>query len=99
MSYPGVPREKLPWFPTINPEVCLMDLDCVNFCSQGVFEWDPESRRPFVAHPYSCIPGCDSCAQMWRVQAISFSSKEKFRRILHRLREEARRGARPPGGG
>ncbi|MBZ5513396.1 MAG: ferredoxin family protein [Acidobacteriia bacterium] len=98
MPYPGIPREKLPWFPTMNPEVCLRDLDCLNFCPYGVFAYDAETGRPFVAHPYSCVPGCDMCAQLCRGGGITLPSRAEFRAILRRLRAEAR-GERPLIGG
>jgi NAD-dependent dihydropyrimidine dehydrogenase PreA subunit len=98
MPYPGIPREKLPWYPTINPDLCLRDLDCLNFCAHEVFGYDEDTGRPVVAHPYNCVPGCDSCAQACRTGAITFPSREDFRAILRRLRAEVR-GERPLIGG
>jgi NAD-dependent dihydropyrimidine dehydrogenase PreA subunit len=90
MSHRGIPREKLPWFPTINYDACISDLECLNFCPHDVFAWDQDTGRPIVAHPYRCVPGCESCGETCKAQAISFPSKEEFRATLRRLREEAK---------
>ncbi|HUU12140.1 MAG TPA: ferredoxin family protein [Terriglobia bacterium] len=90
-------REKLPWFPKIDYSICLSDLKCLNFCPAEVFEWDRNSGRPVVAHPYRCVPGCDSCAQLCHEKAISFPSKEEFRQAMRRLRADARNASASPG--
>ena len=95
MSYPGIPREKLPWYPKINYERCLKDLDCLNFCQHEVFEWDPVSQRPIVAHPYNCVPGCSDCAEHCKMKAITLPSGEELTAALRRLRRQLA----PPIGG
>ena len=95
MRRPAIPREKLPWNPRINYERCLKDLDCMNLCQHGVFEWDPVSRRPFVAHPNNCVPGCDACAKHCRMKAITLPSGDEVRAALRRLRRQLA----PPIGG
>ena len=95
MSYPGIPREKLPWYPKINYERCLKDLDCLNFCQHEVFEWDPVSQRPIVAHPYNCVPGCNDCAKHCKMKAITLPSGEEITAALRRLRQQLA----PPIGG
>ena len=89
MSKPSTLRKKLPWFPTIDYDACIADLDCVNFCPHQVYEWDAETGKPVVARPYNCVPGCDSCAQMCKTQAISFPTKEKLQAALRQVRAEA----------
>ena len=86
----GMLREKLPWFPTINYDACLMDLTCLSFCPYDVFEWEVATGRPIVAHPYRCVPGCFSCAQTCKAHAISLPGKRQLRATLRRLRAEAR---------
>jgi len=88
MRYAGIPRERLPWFPKINYECCVKDLDCLVFCPHEVFEWDPVSRRPIVAHPSNCVPGCTSCAEQCRRRAISLPSGGEIRAALRRLRRQ-----------
>ena len=92
------PRERLPWFPTINCEVCLSDLECVNFCPAGVFDWDPVTRKPVVARPFDCIPGCRSCADNCKAKGISVPGKKDVAAALKRIRAEDRVPS-PPGKG
>jgi len=80
-------REKFPWFPTINYDACKLDLECLNSCPHGVFEWDAATGRPFVAHPTSCLLGCDTCLQNCKNHAISLPNRREFRAQLRRLRE------------
>jgi NAD-dependent dihydropyrimidine dehydrogenase PreA subunit len=82
------PRATFPWHPRINYERCIKDLDCLNFCPHGVFEWDPVTRRPIVAHPSNCVPGCTSCAEECRMKAIKMPSGEQVRAALRRLRRQ-----------
>jgi len=95
MSYPRIPREKFPWYPKINYERCLKDLDCLNFCQHEVFEWDPVSQRPIVAHPHNCVPGCRDCAEHCKMKAITLPSGEEITAATRRLRRQLA----PPIGG
>lgn len=90
MSDFSLKRKKLPWFPTINYDACTSDLECLNYCPHEVYEWDMATGRPIVAHPYNCVPGCNSCAQICKAHAIVFPNKPQFRALLRRLRAEAR---------
>jgi NAD-dependent dihydropyrimidine dehydrogenase PreA subunit len=92
------PRERLPWFPTINCKVCLSDLECVNFCPARVFDWDPATRKPHVARPFDCIPGCRSCAENCKAKGISLPGKKDVAAALKRIRAEDRVPS-PPGEG
>ncbi len=81
-------RERFPWFPTIDYDACLSDLECLNFCPADVFGWDPASGRPVVAHPFDCIPGCLSCAENCKTKSISLPGKKKVLAELKRIRAE-----------
>ncbi|MCL6628298.1 MAG: 4Fe-4S binding protein [Armatimonadetes bacterium] len=65
----GYPREKVEWFPTIDPEKCIKCGMCMN-CGQGVYKWTEDG--PKVARPYSCVVGCQTCANLCPGSAISF---------------------------
>jgi len=86
---PSVPREKIPWFPTIDVDACIGDRECVKFCKNDVFVWDELNARPEVVHPFNCVVGCSACAQLCPVEAIHFPSKEELRRTLRALAQEA----------
>jgi NAD-dependent dihydropyrimidine dehydrogenase PreA subunit len=81
-------RERFPWFPTIKCEECLLDLECLNFCPAGVFDWDPGTGKPVVARPFDCIPGCRSCAENCKGKNISLPGKREVAAALRRIRAE-----------
>jgi len=84
-SYTGIPREKIPWYPTIDEDLCSDCGSCLNFCSNGVFEQRESTMK--VAAPYNCVVGCDSCKRVCPKEAISFPDKEELVRKLRELRE------------
>ena len=88
MSIPRSRRERFPWFPIINADVCLADLDCLNFCPAAVFDWDPATGKPVVARPFNCIPGCRSCAENCKGRSISLPGKKEVAAALKRIRAE-----------
>jgi len=88
MQPSGLPRERIPWFPTVDYELCTGDQVCFNFCKNAVFSWDEENRRPIVQNPYNCVVGCQACVNICPVEAIHFPSKEELRNTLKRLRVE-----------
>lgn len=88
-----VPREKIPWFPTINYDACIHDRECIEFCKHDVFDWDEALGVPIVTRPYNCVVGCDACANLCPSQAISFPPLEEFKATLRKLMAEARREA------
>ena len=79
-------RERFPWFPIINSQVCLRDLECLNFCPAGVFEWDRATGKPIVARPFDCIPGCCICADNCKAKGISLPGKKEVVAALKRMR-------------
>ncbi len=83
-----IPREKIPWYPTIDPEACIGDQECVNFCKNNVFRWDEEKNQPVVESPYNCVLGCNTCMEICPVQAITFPTVQELRDTMRRLRTE-----------
>jgi NAD-dependent dihydropyrimidine dehydrogenase PreA subunit len=79
-------HEKFLWFPSIDYDACLADLKCLNFCPHDVFEWDPKTGRPLVAHPYRCLPGCEICLEGCDTGALSLPTKREVQATLQRLR-------------
>ncbi|MGQ9559721.1 MAG: 4Fe-4S dicluster domain-containing protein [Candidatus Oleimicrobiaceae bacterium] len=84
-----IPREKIPWFPTVDYDACTGDQECFNFCKNEVFRWDEGSNRPVVENPYNCVLGCSACANICPAGAITFPSLEDIRQLIRKLREEA----------
>jgi NAD-dependent dihydropyrimidine dehydrogenase PreA subunit len=81
-------RERFPWFPAIDREACICDLECLNHCPADVFEWHSSTGRPIVARPLDCIPGCRICAENCKVHCISLPGKEEVAAALKRIRKE-----------
>ena len=46
MQQHQLPREKIPWFPTIAYDACIGDRECLDFCKNGVFSWDEPRGAP-----------------------------------------------------
>lgn len=82
------PREEIPWFPTIKPELCNGCGDCKVLCKPGVFELgepDPTGiHRPklVVAHPYKCLVLCTRCVPICTSGAIIMPPKEEFEKFV-----------------
>jgi NAD-dependent dihydropyrimidine dehydrogenase PreA subunit len=87
-----VPREKIPWYPTIDYEKCTSCLTCVGFCRNGVYATKGNPGNPLVANPYNCVVGCSSCETMCPNGAISFPSREEIVELIKRLRREMSSG-------
>ena len=68
----GIPREEVPWYPTIDPEKCLSCGVCVNFCSHSTYEMDRATGQPVVKNPNNCVVGCSGCKPECPAGAISF---------------------------
>jgi len=81
-TYRGIPREEVPWFPTIREDLCDGCKICFDFCPHDVFEWDDNRNLPVVTYPFNCIVGCSACAPRCAPDAIVFpprSMLEKFK--------------------
>ncbi len=89
-AYAGIPRERIPWYPTIDAERCRPGecaLNCVAWCQKGVYAREAEGRV-VVAQPYACTVGDISCSLQCPFDAIRFPSQRELRRTLKALREE-----------
>ncbi|MGB9721493.1 MAG: 4Fe-4S dicluster domain-containing protein [bacterium] len=87
-AFGGIPREKIPWFPTIDYEKCAGCQECYNFCHNGVFEWDEEKNQPKVIQPYNCVIGCSACANLCAQGAITFPTKEELKKAINDAKEQ-----------
>jgi Pyruvate/2-oxoacid:ferredoxin oxidoreductase delta subunit len=71
-TWQGIPRDQIPWYPTIREESCDGCRACVEFCSFGVYEYDAKSRKVKAANPFYCQVGCSMCAVKCKPKAIAF---------------------------
>lgn len=88
MPASAIPREKIPWFPKVDLEICTGDQECFKFCKNDVFAWDEENRHPIVKSPYNCVVGCQACINICPAGAIEFPSQEELRATIRGLRRE-----------
>jgi NAD-dependent dihydropyrimidine dehydrogenase PreA subunit len=75
-TWQGVPREEVPWFPTIIEELCDGCKICFNFCSFGVYDYDDKTNKVTVVNPFNCEVGCSICAAKCKPKAIIFPPLE-----------------------
>ena len=80
----GVPREDIPWFPTVDSEKCIGCQLCFVTCGREVYEVGPAPDfESSVTRPYNCMVGCSTCAVVCPSDAIGFPSREVVRRTEH----------------
>lgn len=68
----GIPREQVPWFPTIHEEKCTGCMTCVEFCSHSTYQKDEATGKAKVSNPFNCVVGCSNCSHQCPVEAIVF---------------------------
>jgi NAD-dependent dihydropyrimidine dehydrogenase PreA subunit len=85
----GLPRDLIPWGPTIDSTRCRGSGECVNFCPNSVFEFDATAHRAKVAHFYQCTVLCNNCVTVCPNGAISFPSQDEFLDTVSELRKRA----------
>lgn len=85
-KYMGIEREEIPWFPTIDADLCTGCGQCLEFCANGVFELNDEGIME-VAVEYNCVVGCNKCAEFCPMDAIEFPSIESLKEKLKEIKE------------
>jgi NAD-dependent dihydropyrimidine dehydrogenase PreA subunit len=89
-TFMGIPRESIPWFPTIDEDVCTQCGECLDICPNGVFAQNNSEAKTEVANPYNCVVLCDKCASFCPSEAISFPDKDATKHLLTRLKTAVR---------
>ncbi|MCW4047533.1 MAG: ferredoxin family protein [Candidatus Bathyarchaeota archaeon] len=94
--YEGVPRSKIPWYPTIDYSKCIGCGSCVDYCTAGGFgvyalEERDGKKRPIVKNPYNCIVFCRGCEdkEVCPVGAISHPSEEEIQKIIENYQKNS----------
>ncbi|MGB8657190.1 MAG: hypothetical protein WCE90_05330 [Candidatus Zixiibacteriota bacterium] len=75
-TWRGIPREEIPWYPTIMDDLCDGCGICVRFCSHEVYECDEKANKVRVINPFNCVVGCSMCALKCKPKAIVFPPLE-----------------------
>ena len=74
----GIPREEIPWHPTVDPEKCIGCKACIECCKNDVFNFDEAAGKTTVKNPDNCVVECRTCARLCPTEAISFPDAETF---------------------
>ena len=87
--YKGIPRNKIPWYPTIDYEKCINCGKCVDYCTLGAYEFEEKDgkKRPVVKNPYNCVVLCTGCESQCPAGAITHPSKQETRKIIEKLQK------------
>ena len=88
-TFHGIPRNKIPWGPTIDYEKCVNCGKCVDYCKLGVYELEAkeEKKRTIARNPNNCVVLCTGCQEQCPAGAITHPSKEETRRIIRELQK------------
>ena len=83
----GVPRTKVPWFPTILHDKCTYCMECDKFCPHNVFEKrENEEKKLVVKNHYNCVVFCRACLKACPEDALEFPDKREITAMIKDLR-------------
>jgi NAD-dependent dihydropyrimidine dehydrogenase PreA subunit len=85
-EYLGIPREEIPWYPSIDDKKCDACGTCVEFCKLGTFSYSSDEEEVKVSNPYNCVVGCIGCEDKCPNDAISFPSTEVIDKVRKKYR-------------
>jgi len=85
-TWEGLPREQIPWFPTVSEALCDGCAKCIEVCPKEVFE-RTNTGKVAVVEPFLCIVGCCFCKSACEPQAILMPQKEMLDAYRHGQRQ------------
>ncbi|NMB85833.1 MAG: 2-oxoglutarate-acceptor oxidoreductase subunit OorD [Methanosaeta sp. PtaB.Bin018] len=77
-----VPRDEIPWHPSIDQLACKRCKICLNFCPKGVYSEDSDGSI-VVTHPHECVMLCTGCEGRCPEGAISFPDRKDFYKYVY----------------
>ncbi|MHA1681503.1 MAG: 4Fe-4S dicluster domain-containing protein [Promethearchaeota archaeon] len=88
VEFMGVPRKKIPWWPTIDYEKCTFCMECDKFCPHQVYKkQENDEKKLVVENPYNCVVFCRACAKACPEDgALMFPDKRETTRLIKTLR-------------
>lgn len=94
-TWHGIPRDEIPWLPTIDADACIGCQLCYITCGRSVFEM--HDAVAVAASAMECMVGCTTCANVCPTNAIAFPDLdivwkfERERQIFRTVKKEALR--------
>jgi NAD-dependent dihydropyrimidine dehydrogenase PreA subunit len=88
-TWHGIPRNKIPWHPTIDYNKCKNCGKCIEYCTLGTYELKEENgkKKPIVSNPNNCVVLCSGCDSICPHGAITHPSKKATQEIIRYLRK------------
>lgn len=88
-NWHGIPRSKIPWYPTIDYDKCQNCGKCVEYCTLGTYEFEEKNgkKKPVVKNPNNCVVMCSGCDSICPAGAIKHPSKKDTREKIRELRK------------
>lgn len=93
-TWHGIPREDIPWYPTVDAETCIGCGLCFMTCGRNVYGM--QDNKAVVEQALDCMVGRSTCANVCPVDAITFPGKdlvwklEREHKIFKVVRQETR---------
>ena len=92
-TWHGIPRDEIPWKPTVDAEACIGCQLCYVTCGRGVYEM--HDNAAVAVAPMECAVGCSTCGNVCPTSAISFPTLdgvwklEREKQIFRTVKKEA----------
>ena len=83
-TWQGHPRQSIPWFPTVAPDLCNGCGKCIELCPKEVFAVQL-GGKVLVVEPFLCVVGCCFCKSVCDPKAIMFPTQD----LLNNYRPKA----------
>jgi NAD-dependent dihydropyrimidine dehydrogenase PreA subunit len=92
-TWHGIPREEVPWLPTVDADSCIGCQLCYVTCGRGVYEM--REGVAVAVEAMECVVGCSTCGNVCPTAAISFPKLdmvwklERERQVFRTVKKEA----------
>ncbi len=83
----GIKRTEIDWRPVVDEAKCTGCGVCATTCGRRVYKFDYRNKKSKVVNPNNCMVGCQTCANLCPMKAISFTkeretTREKAQKII-----------------
>jgi len=87
-DYQGIPRNKIPWDPKIDPGKCTTCGKCVEFCHMQAFKTETVAgKKKTTVTPNRCVVFCRGCEDICPAGAINHPDEEETKKKIDKIRE------------